>query len=230
MRRTSPRAGSKPQGVRFPRSRTTCRSGSGSASWRSPTIPSSSLRRRPTGGRCGTESQLWLPVSARRSAMRWPVPSSSFARRRGRFHPRPDTAAASGVVVLLSDGAQTRGLLQPEDGARLARQASVPVYTIALGTLGGTVTVPRGDAEVVVPVPPDRPTLARHRGIDGGLDVRGNRCRAAQLRLRQAGSRRRPHVEAPRGDRLVRRSRSGSARRWDRPRGALGPAASLTRR
>ncbi len=44
----------------------------------------------------------------------------------------------------------------------------MPVYTIALGTLGGTVTVPRGDAEVVVPVPPDRPTLARIAESTGG--------------------------------------------------------------
>ncbi len=86
----------------------------------------------------------------------------------GEVPPAARNTAASGVVVLLSDGAQTRGLLQPDDGARLARQAGVPVYTIALGTLGGTVTVPRGGVKIVVPVPPDRPTLARIAESTGG--------------------------------------------------------------
>lgn len=76
--------------------------------------------------------------------------------------------AATGAVVLLSDGAQTRGVLAPDDGARLALQAGVPVYTIALGTLAGTVTVIRGGSEIVVPVPPDRPTLARIAETTGG--------------------------------------------------------------
>ncbi len=86
----------------------------------------------------------------------------------GEVVPTSPDATASGVVVLLSDGAQTRGFLEPDDGARLARQAGVPVYTIALGTLGGTVTVPRGDTTIVVPVPPDRPTLARIAEATGG--------------------------------------------------------------
>ena len=37
-------------------------------------------------------------------------------------------------ILFLSDGAQTRGLLQPLEGAALAKQACYPVYTIALGT------------------------------------------------------------------------------------------------
>jgi Ca-activated chloride channel family protein len=73
-----------------------------------------------------------------------------------------------GAVVLLSDGAQTRGVLAPEDGARLAKQAHIPVYTIALGTLTGTVTIDRGDGIVTVPVPPDRPTLASIAEATGG--------------------------------------------------------------
>jgi len=72
-----------------------------------------------------------------------------------------DRGPPLGAVVLLSDGSQTRGLLQPDDGARLAQQAGVPVYTIALGTLDGTVTINRGGSEITVPVPPDRATLAR---------------------------------------------------------------------
>ncbi len=69
-------------------------------------------------------------------------------------------AKPDGAVVLLSDGSQTRGILAPADGARLARQAGIPVYTIALGTLSGMVTLSRGGVLVTVPVPPDRETLA----------------------------------------------------------------------
>src|SRR6185503_5612284 len=42
-------------------------------------------------------------------------------------------------ILLLSDGAQTRGLLSPGQGAARAQQAGIPVYTIALGTDGGTI-------------------------------------------------------------------------------------------
>ena len=73
-----------------------------------------------------------------------------------------------GAVVLLSDGAQTRGVLAPEDGARIAKNAHIPVYTVALGTLTGTVTIDRGDGIVTVPVPPDRATLASIAEATGG--------------------------------------------------------------
>jgi Ca-activated chloride channel homolog len=42
-------------------------------------------------------------------------------------------------ILFLSDGAQNRGQLQPAAGAQLARQAGIPVYTIALGTPNGTL-------------------------------------------------------------------------------------------
>ena len=72
-----------------------------------------------------------------------------------------DGSPAPGAVVLLSDGAQTRGVLEPDEAARIAQRAQIPVYTIALGTLAGTVTVNQNGAEITVPVPPDRVTLAR---------------------------------------------------------------------
>jgi Ca-activated chloride channel homolog len=37
-------------------------------------------------------------------------------------------------ILFLSDGRQNRGILPPEEGAALAKQARVPVYTVALGT------------------------------------------------------------------------------------------------
>jgi Ca-activated chloride channel family protein len=45
------------------------------------------------------------------------------------------TAGEHGVTILfLSDGRQYRGILPPEAGAALAKQAGIPVYTVALGT------------------------------------------------------------------------------------------------
>ena len=62
-------------------------------------------------------------------------------------------------ILLLSDGAQTRGLLSPGQGAARAQQAGIPVYTIALGTDGGTILAGPPGQEQVIPVPPDRETL-----------------------------------------------------------------------
>jgi Ca-activated chloride channel family protein len=76
-------------------------------------------------------------------------------------------------ILFLSDGAQTRGLLQPLEGAQLAKDAGVPVYTVALGTPDGTVTrdggffggAPGGQA---IRVPPDPTTLRQIALLTGG--------------------------------------------------------------
>lgn len=41
-------------------------------------------------------------------------------------------------ILFLSDGRQTRGVLQPLQGAAEAKQAGFPVYTVSLGTTGNT--------------------------------------------------------------------------------------------
>jgi Ca-activated chloride channel family protein len=71
-------------------------------------------------------------------------------------------------ILLLSDGAQTNGSLQPLQGAQLAKSAGVRVYTNALGTPTGAIT--RGDPPfaVAVPVPPDPPTLRAIAHLTGG--------------------------------------------------------------
>jgi Ca-activated chloride channel family protein len=76
-------------------------------------------------------------------------------------------------ILFLSDGAQTRGLLQPLEGARLAREACFPVYTIALGTPEGVIE--RGpfggfgqDQGELIPVPPDPDTLREIARVTGG--------------------------------------------------------------
>ncbi len=70
-------------------------------------------------------------------------------------------ARPTSAIVLVSDGAQTRGALTPVKGARRALRANMPVFTIALGTDNGTVELRTIDErkQIATP-PPDRATLA----------------------------------------------------------------------
>ncbi|HEU0304588.1 MAG TPA: VWA domain-containing protein [Gaiellaceae bacterium] len=79
-----------------------------------------------------------------------------------------DPAAPVTAILLLSDGSQTSGILQPIDGARQAKAAGVPVYTVALGTPNGTVTLDRFGITRTIRVPPDPETLRQiARETDG---------------------------------------------------------------
>ncbi|MGH9002543.1 MAG: VWA domain-containing protein, partial [Acidimicrobiia bacterium] len=74
-----------------------------------------------------------------------------------------DDSAGPGGVVVLSDGASTTG--RPDDAAaRRAREAHVPVSTIAFGTADGTVVL-RGES---LPVPPDGSVLQAIADATGG--------------------------------------------------------------
>jgi Ca-activated chloride channel family protein len=73
-----------------------------------------------------------------------------------RARQRPPSA-----VVLLSDGASTHGR-EPLVVARQAARLKIPVYTVALGTDEGTISVRRPDGTTTSErVPPDRTTLRR---------------------------------------------------------------------
>jgi Ca-activated chloride channel family protein len=58
------------------------------------------------------------------------------------YHPAaaPSPASTLVTILFLSDGHQNRGLLQPLQGAGVAKKAGFPVYTVALGTKGGRIT------------------------------------------------------------------------------------------
>lgn len=65
------------------------------------------------------------------------------------------------ATVLLSDGANSTGSLEPLDAASRAAALGVPVYTIALGTQDGVVQVPNRQGQLqTLEVPPDTETLA----------------------------------------------------------------------
>ena len=72
------------------------------------------------------------------------------------------------AIVVLSDGAQTRGVLSPDDAAARALTARMPLYTVALGTDEGEIEVYRFGELQRIPVPPDRETLARIAETTGG--------------------------------------------------------------
>ena len=71
-------------------------------------------------------------------------------------------------ILMLSDGAQRNGVLQPEQGAQRAKRAGMRIYTIALGTPSGTVSFGFGPYEQTIAVPPDPDTLRRISTITGG--------------------------------------------------------------
>jgi Ca-activated chloride channel family protein len=58
--------------------------------------------------------------------------------------PRNADGKVPAAIILLSDGAQTRGVLQPLQGAAKAKAAGIRIYTIALGTNHGTLDLGAG--------------------------------------------------------------------------------------
>jgi Ca-activated chloride channel family protein len=109
------------------------------------------------------------------------------------------TASSLVSVLFLSDGHQNRGVIQPLDGAKLARRAGVPVYTVALGTTGNTHlsgdvfggggTVGNGfggfGGQALAPDPKTLSAIAR---ITGGEFFRARDARALQDAYTTLGS------------------------------------------
>ena len=91
-------------------------------------------------------------------------------------------------VLFLSDGSQTRGILQPLEGAARAKAAKLPVYTIALGTPEGTITRFFGGFQRTIPVPPDPQTLSAIAEETGGKFFAARSAEAARSAYSQLGS------------------------------------------
>jgi Ca-activated chloride channel homolog len=107
-------------------------------------------------------------------------PTKSSSGQTIAFHPKGSQSPVS--IVLLSDGHQTRGALQPLQGAAQAKAAGIPVYTVALGTPGGVLDLSKlgggqfggpgpggfGGFSGSIPVPPDPATLHAIAATTGG--------------------------------------------------------------
>jgi len=103
----------------------------------------------------------------------------------------PDTQTHGLVSILfLSDGAQTRGQLEPLAGADLAKAAGISVYTVALGTPNGTLDFggngPFGGRRV--PVPPDPATLSAIAARTGGQFYDAQNAKSLQSAYSKLGS------------------------------------------
>jgi len=103
----------------------------------------------------------------------------------------PDTQTHGLVSILfLSDGAQTRGQLEPLAGADLAKAAGIPVYTVALGTPNGTLDFggngPFGGRRI--PVPPDPATLSAIAARTGGQFYDAQNAKSLQSAYSKLGS------------------------------------------
>jgi Ca-activated chloride channel family protein len=98
-------------------------------------------------------------------------------------------------ILFLSDGAQTRGDLEPLQGADRARAAGIPVYTVALGTPNGTLNFGPGGGPAGpfggrrVPVPPDPTTLKAIADRTGGDFFAAQDAKSLQAAYSKLGSR-----------------------------------------
>ena len=96
-------------------------------------------------------------------------------------------------ILFLSDGKQTRGALQPLAGAQRAKDAGIPVYTVALGTPNGVLIAPfgafgGGGQPRRIPVPPDPATLSAIAKLTGGKFFNARSAEAAQSAYKELGS------------------------------------------
>jgi Ca-activated chloride channel family protein len=99
-------------------------------------------------------------------------------------------------ILFLSDGAQTRGRLEPSQGADLAKAAGIPVYTVALGTPNGFLTFDGGGGFPGpdpfggrrVPVPPDPETLKAIAVRTGGQFFAAQSAKSLQSAYSKLGS------------------------------------------
>ncbi len=93
------------------------------------------------------------------------------------------------AVILLSDGASTRGR-DPVDIAARAKRLRIPVYTVALGTPTGTIEVKTASgATITRAVPPDVASLREVAEISGGQAFNATDSNALSTAYEKLGSR-----------------------------------------
>ncbi len=133
-------------------------------------------RLRPRGGTAMGDAITSALDVVRPPEANPPVVSGGGTAPRATPTPTPAPKTASGTadvppafIILLSDGAQTLGSVQPLDAADDAKSREVPVFTIALGTQNGVAQVEDNQGrQRNVRVPPDVETLQEIADITGG--------------------------------------------------------------
>jgi Ca-activated chloride channel family protein len=132
-------------------------------------VPPTSDREPVTAGLDSLQAEGGTAIgTAMETALSGLRPVIEANRRERQREGRNTRRAPPAVIVLLSDGYSTTGP-DPLQIARDAREARVPVNTVALGTSAATVTLSdRLGTTRNVRVPPDRRTLRRIAQITGG--------------------------------------------------------------
>jgi Ca-activated chloride channel family protein len=113
--------------------------------------------------------------------------------------PKGKDGRLPGAIVLLSDGAQTRGVLTPLQGAAKAREAGLRVFTVALGTPNGTLDPGSGPYGGYgfgggggfggrFPVRPDPVTLAAIAKATGGQTYEAKSASKVQTVYKELGA------------------------------------------
>ena len=125
------------------------------------------------------------------------------------------------AIVLLSDGAQNRGILQPVEAARMSKAAGIRIYPVSLGTPQGKVTFGFGAFMNSVPVPPDPYTMSQIATVTGGKAYTAQHRLERRPDLQDARLEHRPHPQARPDHELVRGCRGRAARGRGRSRGAV---------
>ena len=117
--------------------------------------------------------------------------------------PTPSEGLVS--ILFLSDGRQNRGILEPLQGAARAKQAGIPVFTIAFGTNGGgqlpfpgsnysnggggfNFVTPNGPFGGRSALQPDPATLKAIARVTGGQFYRARSAKAVQAAYTKLGS------------------------------------------
>lgn len=119
-----------------------------------------------------------------------------------------DRSAKSRVIVLLSDGANNSGYLQPLDAARMARARHVKIYTVAVGRPGGApipfvdgfgrkVYVRNRDGSLFLPQM-DEMALARIAQITGGRYFRATDTSSLEAAYRDIAAMERSEIPVER--------------------------------
>lgn len=133
-----------------------------------------------------SEGEIAAPAASTRILASW---------REAQVEPDSGSGCESLVSILfLSDGAQTRGVLEPLQGAELAKDACFPVYTVALGTPEGTIRRGygwyggSGGADQLIPVPPDPDTLRAIAETTGGEFTEARTAESLETAYEKLGS------------------------------------------
>jgi Ca-activated chloride channel homolog len=115
----------------------------------------------PAFGGTAIGDALAVAVNLAKQAVSGPSSLASFSAA-------PSDTKGLASILFLSDGHQTRGYLEPLQGAARAKAAGIPVYTVALGTPGGVLTREFDGVVRTIPVPPDPDTLKAIAQTTGG--------------------------------------------------------------